>query len=319
MSEVSDSRLKAMPSKKRVCIETSASIANFGPGFDTFGLCIDHPIDRIEATIHPDPGIALELDQRSFEVPLDPDRNTASVAATEMIRLASSRRSRIGIRMKILKGIRPGSGLGSSAASAVGGAMAAATLLGVDDQKLILRAASIGEGVSSGAPHLDNVSPCLYGGFTAVIDSKKMNILKITPPPMKIVVCLPEIIVETAMARRLIPQQLSVRSVVAHVGWASGMIHGLMDGDIELIASCLMDDIAVPARKRLIRGFDSVHDSAMKAGALSFSISGSGPAVYSLAKRGHDKIGKAMVESFAEVGVKSRYFIARPGKGAKIV
>jgi len=301
----------------KVLVETTASIANFGPGFDTFGMCIDRPVDVIEARIESEPGIRIELGQNGFKVPLEPGSNTASIAAQEMLRLAGA--GPIGVRLKITKGIRPGSGLGSSAASAVGGALGMAALLDVKDNRMILRAAAKGEGASSGAPHLDNVSPCLYGGFTAVVDSSDLRILKIQPPDLKIVVCLPEIIVETAKARKLVPGQFPIKTTISHVGWASGIIHGLMEGDVEMIASCIMDDIAVPARKGLIKGFDEARKRALGAGALSFSISGSGPAVFSLALDGHDDIGKAIVEGFEGAGVKSEYFIARPGNGARII
>lgn len=304
---------------KKILVETTASIANFGPGFDTFGLCIDRPTDVVEVKLESEPGIRIELAKNSFKVPLDPDHNTASIAAKEMLGMGSPDTDSAGLKLLINKKIRPGSGLGSSAASAVAGALGAAAALGIKDNRLILKGAAKGEGSSSGAPHLDNVSPCLYGGFTAVIDPASFKVLKIEPPDLQIVVCLPEIIVETAKARKLVPSQFSVKTTVAHVGWASGIIHGLMEGDIDLIASCIMDDIAVPARKGLIKGFDKVRKCAIDAGALSFSISGSGPAVFSLAKSGHKEIGKAIVEGFQGVGVKSEYFIAKPGTGARII
>ena len=303
----------------KIRVETSASIANFGPGFDTFGLCIDRPVDVVEVSPESEPGIRIVLAKNGFKVPLDPLYNTASIAAQEMLDIGSSAGDPPGLKLVIRKGIRPGSGLGSSAASAVAGAIGAAEMLGVKDRRLILRAAAKGEGSSSGAPHLDNVSPCLYGGFTAVIDPPNFKVLKIEPPDLRIVVCLPDIIVETARARKLVPSQFPTKTTVSHVGWASGIIHGLMEGDVEMIASCIMDDIAVPARKGLIKGFDKARKCAMDAGALSFSISGSGPAVFSLAKSGHNDIGKAIVEGFRKVGVKSEYFIAKPGNGARII
>ena len=300
-------------------VETNASIANFGPGFDTFGICIDRPVDITEVIVKTEPGIKIELADSSFEVPLDPNRNTASIAAQEMIRLSSADPDHIGLVLRIKKNVRPGSGLGSSAASAVAGAIGAAAVLGVKDNRLILKAAAKGEGSSSGDPHLDNVSPCLFGGFTAVMDPANLKVLKIEPPDLQIVVCLPDIIVETSKARKLVPVQFPVKTIVSHVGWASGIIHGLMEGDVELIASCIMDEIAVPARKNLIKGYDEVRKRAIDSGALSFSISGSGPAVFSLALSGHDEIGKAIVEGFERAGVKSEYFIAKPGAGARII
>jgi len=304
---------------KKIRIETTASIANFGPGFDTFGLCIDRPVDTVEVYPQSEPGIRIELAKNGFKVPLDPNHNTASIAAKAMLDSGASDAGSIGLKLVMGKKIRPGSGLGSSAASAVAGALGAAAAMGVKDHRMILKAAAKGEGSTSGAPHLDNVSPCLYGGFTAVMDPANLKVLKIEPPNLQIVVCLPDIIVETAKARKLVPGKFPVKTTVSHVGWASGIIHGLMEGDVELIASCIMDDIAVPARKGLIKGFDKVRKCAIDAGALSFSISGSGPAVFSLAKSGHKDIGKAIVEGFQKVGVESEYFIARPGTGARII
>lgn len=304
---------------KKVRVESTATIANFGPGYDTFGMCLDGPVDVIDVEMVGKPGIKIEINRRGFSVPVDPSCNTASVAAREIARISGMSLKSIGLRIKILKRIRPGSGLGSSAASAVGGALGAAAVLGVDDLKGILRAASLGEGATSGAPHLDNVSPCLFGGFTAIVDQEKYDVLQVVPPDMRFVVCLPDIKIETAKARRLIPKELPVASVASHVGWASGMIVGLNNGDLDLMAACMNDDIAIPVRCKLIKGYDCIKKAALRAGALSFSISGSGPAVFSLAHENHDSIGRAMVESFAKSGVKSDYFIARPGAGARVL
>lgn len=303
----------------RVRVEASATIANFGPGYDTFGLCIDQPSDLLEMEIVEKPGIRFTVAEEGFQVPSDPELNTASVAAMEMMRLADVSVNSVGMSIRLLKGVRPGSGLGSSASSAVAGAYAAAELLGIGDQRTVLRAAVQGEGVSSGAPHLDNVAPCLFGGFTVVLDQERLRVLRINPPRMKIVICLPEISVQTSEARQLIPSELHVKNTVAHVGWASGIVHGMNTGDLRLIASCMMDEISVPARKQLIRGYDLARSSAIAAGALSFSISGSGPAVFSIADDNHEEIGESMVEGFSRASVSASYFIASPGTGAKVV
>jgi homoserine kinase len=304
--------------KSRVTVESPATIANFGPGYDTFGMCLDGPVDTMVVERSKKPGIQIEVLKGGFKVPVDPARNTASVAAQSILSACGSASKSVGLKINILKKIRPGSGLGSSAASAVGGALGAAAILGFDDLREILRAASIGEGASSGAPHLDNVSPCLFGGFTSIVNPAEYDVLQIEPLDMSIVVCLPDIVIETARARKLIPKQLPLGSAIAHVGWASGLIVGLNNGDLDLMAACMQDDIAVPARRVLIKGYDRVRRAALDAGALSFSISGSGPAVFSLSKAKHDSIGKAMVKGFSKAGVTSDYFIAKPGTGAKI-
>lgn len=303
----------------RIRIESSATIANFGPGYDTFGLCLENPSDVLEMELREKPGIKIEVAEEGFSVPTDSDHNTASVAALEIMRFAKVSPNSVGLKIRILKTIRPGSGLGSSASSAVAGAVGAAVLFDITDQNKILRAAAHGEGASSGALHIDNVAPCIFGGFTVILDYEKLRVLRISPPEMKVVVCLPEILVETAEARRLIPKLLPVNAVVSHAGWASGVIHGMETGDIPLIASCMKDVISVPVRRELIKGYEIARSAALASGALSFSICGSGPAVFSLARGDHKAIGEAIVEGFAHANVKSSYFIAKPGTGAKIV
>jgi len=303
----------------RIRVEASATIANFGPGYDTFGLCLDKPVDVIEMDILEKSGIHLEVAEEGYSSPADPEHNTASVAAKEMMRLAGISVDAVGLELKLLKGVRPGSGLGSSASSAVAGAFGAAMLFDVSDQRKILMAAAHGEGIASAAPHLDNIASCLLGGFTVVLDHEKYNILKITPPDMKIVICLPEIIIRTIEARRLIPKTLPINKTVFHVGWASGIVHGLQTGDIKLVASCIRDEISVPARKELVKGFEIARSAALAAGALSFSMSGSGPAVFCLSIADHKAIGEAMVEGFARANAQASYFIAKPGGGAKLI
>jgi len=301
-----------------VRVEASATIANFGPGYDTFGMCLESPTDVLEIESVEKPGITMDVIREGHFVPNDSRRNTASVAARELLRIAEISAEAIGLKMKLLKGIRPGSGLGSSAASAVAGAFGAAALMDIKDYRKILMAASQGEGVSSGAPHLDNVAPSLYGGFTVVLDQDKFKVLRITPPEMRIIVCLPELTVKTARARNLIPDSLPVSTTISHVGWASGMVHGITKGDIRLMASCMRDEISIPARKELIKGYELARSAAMASGALSFSISGSGPAVFSLSEENHEAIGEAMVEGFGRANVKSSYFLSKPGTGARI-
>ncbi|MEM4262561.1 MAG: homoserine kinase [Thermoplasmata archaeon] len=308
---------------RKVAVKAPATIANFGPGYDTFGLCLSTPYDIIEAELSDKKGIVItqkrigkEPLRGPWRIPTDPRRNTAGVAAGELLRLSGKR---TGLHITITKGISAGSGLGSSAASAVGGALATAELIGVNNRKMILAASAKGEAVSSGAPHLDNVSPCLFGGFTVVIDHEKLDVIKIVPPKMRIVICQPDIVIETYRARKLIPEHVPTRISIAHSSWASGIVHGMKSGDVELIARCLQDEIAVPARKKLIKGFDKVRRAALDAGALTFSISGSGPAVYSLALSNHSRIGEAMVEAFEKVGVKADFFVSKPGDGAKVI
>ena len=299
----------------RAVVSSPATIANFGPGFDSFGLCLDKPRDGIFIRRLPKGRHEIKV-LGKFSLPTRPEKNTASYSAMKLAELCGSPDA--GFSMTVRKGMKPGSGLGSSAASSVGGAVAMAAVLGVRDKAMILEASAMGEELVAGSRHFDNVSAALYGGFTVVSDLRTRKILRIRPPQFQIIVALPDISVETRVARSMLPSSVEMKDAVCNVGWASGMLHAMMRRDIRMIGSYLDDKLALPHRMKLIPGYSGVREAAIDAGALGFSISGSGPAVFAISQGNAQKIRKAMVSSFKSVGLKSDSFITVPGTGVKV-
>lgn len=300
----------------RVVVSVPATIANFGPGFDSFGLCLDSPRDRISVRKAAPGSLEVRVKGKG-PLPTDPMRNTASYAA---IKLAESCGCRdVGFTMTITKGMKPGSGIGSSAASSVGGALAMAALLGVKDKKAVLEAAAKGEELISGAMHFDNVAAALFGGFTVVSDARNMTVLQIKPPKFQVVVVIPDVTVETRRARSVLPEKVKMGDAVCNLSLASGMVHAMMSRDLRSIASHLDDTLSVPYRKALVPGYDAVREKALDAGALGVSIGGSGPAVFAIARGNAASIRLAMTKAFKEsAGLRSESFITFPGTGAKV-
>ncbi|OGS56932.1 MAG: homoserine kinase [Euryarchaeota archaeon RBG_19FT_COMBO_56_21] len=299
----------------RAVVSSPATIANFGPGFDSFGLCLDKPRDGIVIRSLPKGRHEVKV-LGKFSLPTTPEKNTASYAAMKLADLCGSPDA--GFSMTVRKGMKPGSGLGSSAASSVGGAVAMAAILGVRDKGMILEASAMGEELVAGSRHFDNVSAALYGGFTVVSDQRTRKILRIRPPQFQIIVALPDISVETRVARSMLPSSVEMKDAVCNVGLASGMLHAMMTRNVRMIGSYLDDKLALPHRIKLIPGYSEVRDAAMEAGALGFSIGGSGPAVFAISQGNAQKIRKAMVSSFKSVGLKSDSFITVPGTGVKV-
>ncbi len=299
----------------RAVVSSPASIANFGPGFDAFGLCLNSPRDRI--TVVRDRG-----QKRTVRVvgkhtlPTKPEKNVASYAAICLAGLCG--KADIGFSMSVRKGMKPGSGLGSSAASSAGGALAMAALLGVKDKRKVLEAAAMGEELVSGSRHFDNVAAAIYGGFTIVSDVKTRTVIQVSPPRFQVIIALPDISIETRAARAILPRTVRLGDAATNVGWASGMMHAMMKGDVPLIGKYLNDKLATPYRCQLIPGYDEVRDAAMKAGAVGVSIGGSGPAVFAISQSGGSRIGSAMVSSFRKVGLRAESFVTCPGKGAVV-
>src|SRR4030042_1681229 len=298
----------------RAVVSSPATIANFGPGFDSFGLCLQSPRDTISIRSLPAGKRVVKI-LGKHRLPTNPDKNTASYAATKLVELCGC--GDTGFSMTVRKGMKPGSGLGSSAASSAGGALAMATLLNLKNKEMILEAAAMGEELVSGSRHFDNVAAAIYGGFTVVSDLKTRTVIHLRPPRFQIIVAVPDISVETKRAREILPEKIAIRDAVCNVGWASGMLHAMMSRNPKKIGSYLDDRLALPFRKKLIPGYSSVHEAALRAGAYGGSIGGSGPAVFALSQGHAQKIRKAMVKAFKEsAGLRSESFITVPGLGA---
>ena len=302
---------------KRATISSPASIANFGPGFDSFGLCLDSPRDTI--TIRSlDRGKRIVKILGPYKLPTEPHRNTASYAAIKLGEMCGC--EDVGFQITIRKGMKPGSGIGSSAASSAGGALAMATLLGLRSQEMILEAAAMGEELVAGSRHFDNVSAAIYGGFTIVSDLSTRTILQIRPPLFQIIVAIPDIAINTRRARQILPKKVAIKDAVCNVGWASGMLHAMMKRNARMIGQYLDDRLAVPYRKALIPGYEEVRKSAMDAGAYGVSIGGSGPAVFAITQGNANRIRQAMVKTFSqEAGLRCESFVTTPGTGARVL
>jgi len=292
---------------KSITVKASATSANLGAGFDVLGLALDSPSDIIEVEKADEISILVH-GRGSGEIPVEPEKNTAGLVA-----LAMDRKVRITIR----SGIRPGSGLGSSAAPAAGTAVAINELfsLGYSKEELVWIAAK-GEVAAAGIMHADNVAPCIVGDLAIVCDK---HVEHVEMPPMSVVAILPEIVVSTREARAILPQQVPIREMVQNVGKASMLMAGVMKKDPGVIGRSLMDTFNERYRSPLINGYDAVRDAAMSAGAYGVAISGSGPTMIALcpAERSFD-IAAAMRKSFSGAGVDSESFITGIGKGVQV-
>jgi len=200
--------------------------------------------------------------------------------------------------MTIKKGIRPASGLGSSAASSAAGALAASLLLGGLSAEDLLRCAAEGERASCGSAHMDNVAPALFGGFTIVRSYEPLEVVRMDPPEnLGVIAILPEVSVSTREAREILPREIAVRDTVKNTGNASAFVAGMASGNIALAGRAMEDAIFEKARNPLVPWLSEVKRAAIDAGALGSALSGSGPAVIAIFDRelcdGHE-VAEAM-------------------------
>ena len=267
---------------KYIKIFSPATVANVSCGFDVLGLALENLGDTMTFTKTTEKGIKIS-NITGANLPYEIDKNAAGVVALAMLK---KHPVNFGISITIHKGYKPGSGLGSSAASAAGAAFGVNKLLGGPFSELELtQFAMLGEEATCGTPIADNVSAAIYGGFVLVRSYNPLNIVKIPVPNELRLVCLhPEIEVKTKDARDVLPNEIPLKNAITQWANVGGLISGLYSNDYQLISNSLTDIIVEPVRKHLIPHFDLVKNEALKAGALGAGISGSGPTIFAICK-----------------------------------
>ncbi|WP_318312545.1 homoserine kinase [Flagellimonas crocea] len=270
-----------------------ATIANVSCGFDVLGLALDSVGDEMTVRKIAKKGIHITkiLGQ---DLPLEAEKNVAGVAGLAL--LAKSDYDG-GFEIEIDKRIKPGSGIGSSAASSTGAVWAMNELLGRPFSKLeLVQFAMQGEKLASDVAHADNVAPAIYGGFTLVRSYEPLDIVPIpTPPELFATVIHPQIEIKTSDSRKILKTTISMQQGIQQWGNLGGLIAGLFQNDYDLIGRSLHDHIVEPIRSILIPAFDDIKANALEAGALGSGISGSGPSIFALSKG--EEIAKQVAES----------------------
>ena len=258
-----------------------ATVANLVCGFDVLGMCLNEPNDLMEIRLLDEKKIII-ISADGYPLPLDPMQNTAGAPLVEMLLEIPDN---IGFEVTIHKKIKPGSGIGSSAASAAGAVVGANHLLGNFFSKQdLVRFAMFGEKVASGVKHADNIAPGIYGGVTLIRSIHPLDIVPIPSPDLFVTIVHPQIEVRTSDARQILRKEVLLKDAIKQWGNIAGLVAGFMQNDLDLIGRSLEDVIIEPVRSILIPGFDEVKLKCKEAGALGGGISGSGPSIFMLSK-----------------------------------
>lgn len=266
---------------KSVKVKSPATIANLVCGFDVLGLALNDPYDVMHVTLSETPGIKIQHND-IYNLPIIPEQNVAGVALLELMQETDNT---FGFEIIIEKHIKPGSGLGSSAASAAGVVVAANQLLeNIFSKEDLVRFAMAGEKLASGVKHADNISPCIYGGITLIRCIFPLDIISLPAPQMYVTVVHPQIEVKTSDAREILRKEVLLKDAIKQWGNIAGLVAGFLQNDYGLISRSLEDVIIEPVRSMLIPGFYEVKKRSIEAGALGGGIAGSGPAIFILSK-----------------------------------
>jgi homoserine kinase len=236
------------------------------------------------------------------------------VAGAALLALMEDLPEKPGFNLTVDKRIKPGSGLGSSAASSAGAVVAANILLGKPfSNPDLVRFAMNGEKVASGVKHADNITPCIYGGVTLIRSIHPLDIVQLDAPPLHVTVVHPQIEVRTSDARQILRKEVQLKQAIRQWGNIAGLVAGFMKGDYDLIGRSLEDVIIEPVRSILIPGFNDVKQRCLEAGALGGGISGSGPSIFMLNKDEEKAniVADIMRDVYSSIGIDHRIHVTR--------
>jgi homoserine kinase len=259
-----------------------ASIANLSCGYDILGVCLDNIGDEITVRKTKKKGVVIKK-VSGQKLSTDISLNVAGVSATALL---NETKVNCGFEIEIHKGIKPGSGIGSSAASSAGSVFAINKLIGEPyTNKELIKFAMYGEMAASGSKHADNVAAVLLGGFTFVRNSIENDYFKLnTPIEIAFTVIHPKIELKTKDSRAVVKDKVLLKNMIEQSANLGAFISGLYTEDYELIGRSLKDVIIEPLRSVLIPKFEKIKSVSINSGALGCGISGSGPSVFAMCK-----------------------------------
>jgi homoserine kinase len=306
--------------KEEVRVFGPATVSNVGPGFDLMGFALEAPGDEMIIRRNGS-GKLILVDESGCDLPLDPAKNVAAVAAGSLMDELGANE---GFDLVFTRKINPGSGVGSSAASCVAAVVGINELLGNPfETAALIPYAMEGEKIASGATHADNIAPALLGGITLIRGYDPIDIKHIPyPADLWCAVVHPHLEIKTLESRKLIPTEVPLKTALQQCGNLAGLVAGLTTGDYSLIRRSIIDVFAEPYRTHQLPEFEKLRASALDSGSLGTGLSGSGPSVFSLC-RGEEmtgSVGEVMKKHFTARGIESDIYVSKISEaGCRII
>lgn len=297
-----------------------ATVSNICVGFDVMGFAMDAPGDEVIASISETPGVQI-LSTNHAKIPMESNLNTASVAVQAMLDKMGDHK--IGIGLDIIKKMPVGTGMGSSAASAAAALVAVNALLGDPFRKLdLLEFAVKGEKAADGATHADNVAPSLLGGLVLIRSLSPSDVIQLPiPHDLYVALLFPHITILTKEARGILSPYVSMKQFIQQTANMGAVVAAFYRQDWELLRRSLVDVVIEPQRAKLIPFLSQVKKAAYDAGAITCSISGAGPAIFSLAngKDAIEKVSAAIEAVMKEVNIPHDMHISKINQRGSVV
>ncbi len=306
---------------RRVVVDVPASTANLGAGYDCLGLALDM-VNRVEVEVRgwSRGEIDLTIDGEG-EDELDADRDNRFVQGLEAV----MRHARgglpdgVGWRLDMRNRIPLARGLGSSAAATVGGLVAGNALLGepLTTADLLKLAAEI-EG------HADNAAAALFGGFVVVapLEAGVEAVRFDAPRDLRAVLFIPELRLDTAEMRRVLPDDVPRADAVQNLGRLALGVAGIATGRMDFLGALTVDRLHEPYRAAAYPVLPRLVEAARGAGALGACLSGAGSTILAFCDSvsGIARIEAAFRAASADTDLAGRIVVVSPrNTGAQVV
>ena len=259
-----------------VRIQAPATSANVGPGYDIFALALKEPFDEIEVSLNDSGKISIAITNDSQNIPVNPQDNTAGLAAMELVKALGIKS---GVGITIIKHMCSVGGMGTTGASAAGTIFGLNTLLNLNlTANEMIDFARKGEVASGGSPHADNVAAAILGGFILVKSYNPIDVLKLSLPEIPVV--LAAIRKSQRTTRGFITYEIGQDKLKEQMARCSRVIHAIHTSDVKEFGNAIsVDYIHEPVRGAAIPGYWEVKKKVIEMGAYGCTISGGGSSV----------------------------------------
>jgi homoserine kinase len=297
-----------------IAVAVPASSANLGCAFDCAAVALNR---YLRARLLPldSPGFTLEYQGPH---PERVSRDETNLVLRGIRRLAEDAGGKVrGGRVRIESAIPVGVGLGSSAAAVVAGILLGAGLCRVKPNRaVVLRLAVELEG------HPDNAAAAFLGGlvFVAAAEgpAELLAVRTRVPSALRFVAVIPEFALPTEQARAVLPARYSRRDAVHNLQRAALLAAACFSGSYNLSPELFRDRFHQPYRGRLVPGLEDCL-ALRRPGLLGVFLSGAGPAVLAVVRRGAREVARLLVEAFRARGVRAQWMVLQADhRGARL-
>jgi homoserine kinase len=293
-------------------ITVPASTSNLGASFDTCGLALSLYL-RVE----------VEPLERGFEIILTGEgadklaRDESNLIVRAALRTAQQRKREIsGARLRVDNQIPLSRGLGSSSAAIIAGISMYEALSGehLSEEEFFSYALHF-EG------HGDNLAPSALGGLVVAVvkeyvdcfGAERRSLIAIKrrwPEEVRIILCIPEVEMETAKMRAVLPQMITRHDAIYNLQRAALLQAAISERRFDLFSEALRDRLHQPYRSPLTPGLGEVlklnEETDAHPGLLGVAISGAGSALIAFATENCEAIAEMMNARMTACGVKAR-------------